>query len=35
MAFVYYVVTLSLPFYLNNPVTNGLVMGSFELVAVF
>jgi hypothetical protein len=35
MAFVYYVVTLSLPFYLNNPVTNGLVMGTCELVAVF
>lgn len=34
-AYVYYVVTFSLPFYLNDPVTNGLVMGTAELVAVF
>ena len=32
---MYYVVTFSLPFYLNDPVTNGLVMGTAELVAVF
>ena len=34
-AYVYYVVTFSLPFYLNDPVTNGLVMGTAELLAVF
>lgn len=35
MNFVYYIVTFSLPFYLNDPVTNGFVMGSCEMIAVF
>lgn len=33
--YVYYIVTFSLPFYLNDPVTNGLVMGTCEMAAVF
>ena len=34
-ALCYYVVTLSLSYYLADPITNGFVMGTFELFGVF